>query len=241
MTAPIQRPGEWRTLGDHEKRIRILEASPGGDEAGATVFCVGCYEVAAEFAECVNLIAGDCLDVAQVTIGQSNPSVSAVAGTDFEIGPYLCNYLAGFRVQTRYIGEIGGLSSQMHMWNGVGHDGAAPTSWTDMGVISDGTTHNIDTGWVTNTADPTGLGANGDPWQVWMGADNDSVLFDGTIGAGEWCFRYVQVADLANVTPQPQIAGQILIALGTPPVWTLLDPGTAGQVLTMSGGVPTWV
>lgn len=242
MTAPIRRPSEWGTLGDHERRIRILEASPGGDGTGGVVYCVGCYEVSPEFAECVNLFPTLEIPIDEHTVLQGTLNPSGFTESETEVGPYLCNWLAGFRLQVRYAGIADGF--QTHLYGGVSHTlNTNPSLWTQMPtpVLSYFTPVSIDTGWVTIDYDPTGVGANSDPWYVWFGADNDSILFNATVGDGIFYFRWVHSSELVNMVPQPQTEGQILVASGSPLAWVALDPGTPGQVLTISGGgVPEW-
>lgn len=234
-------PSEIGILADVKERVRILEAVIPGDGGGTTV-CTGCFEIDPEFADCVDLTPGACVSFAQDVFPDGTPATRVVVGADIPIGPYLCNYQAGFRVQMRYVGDYGG--AQQRLWFGAGRDPsvAAGTQFQEVdGYFGiDFAPVPIDTGWITYEYDPTGVGASSDPWTLYLGGSNGSVLFDGYVGAGTMCMRYVQ-SDQIDPVPGPTAEGQILISLGSPPAWVRLDAGTVGQVLTIgAGGIPEW-
>lgn len=246
MTPRPDRPSEWGTIGEHEQRIRVLEAVDTGG-SGGTVYCVGCYEVDPAYAECVNLVPGDLVEITSHTVLQGTLNPSGFTESETFIGPYLCNWSAGFRLEVRYVGLADG--GQTHLWGGVSHtfnDDPGVTEWTELPtpLLPYISPTQVDTGWVTIVFDPTGIGNIGDDWWVWFGADNDSILFDATVGAGNFYYRWVSVFDSSNLTPQPQEEGQILVSVqvsGGVYKWVTLDPGTTGQVLTINGGgVPEW-
>lgn len=239
MTPRPDRPSEWGTIGEHEQRIRVLEAldTTGG---GGLVTCTGCYEVDPEFADCVDLTPGSCIDQAQVDPLTFNPAdPDDIGDARWACGPYGCNYAAGFRLQMRYIG----LNKRVALWVQPVPVGGTPDigEWTQMPTpIGNTTLIQIDTGWVTIPID-AGAPADTSLWEVVVGYTNGSALFDGTYGAGSLCGRWVSADDLANYVPQSQNAGDILVSVGSPPEWMILPAGTVGQVLTIgAGGLPEW-
>lgn len=246
MTARVERPEEWTVLDDHQRRIRALEsiAPPAG--GSSTVFCTGCFEVDPDLADCIDLAPAEAIPISAHTVAQGTLVPSGFSESETACGNYRCNWDADFRLQVRYVGLYDGL--QTHLYGGVSHvfnTYPGSTEWTLLPtpVVGYFSPTDIDTGWVTIDFDPSGIGDQSDPWWVWFGADDDSVLFDATVGAGTFYFRWVNVADLANQVPQPLAEGQILVSVasGGGFEWQLLEPGTTGQVLTISaGGVPEW-
>lgn len=246
MTARVERPEEWTVLDDHQRRIRALESIVPG-EGGTISYCTGCYDVDPDLAYCIDLAPGQAIPISAHTVLQGTLFPSGFSESETACGNYRCNWDAGFRLQVRYVGIYDGL--QTHLVGGVSrvfNTYPGSSDWTSMPtpVVGYGSPTDIDTGWVTITFDPSGFGNEDDPWWVWFGADDTSILFDATVGAGTFYFRWVNVADLANQVPQALAEGQILVSVDNGAgafEWQLLDPGTVGQVLTISaGGVPEW-
>lgn len=249
MTTRPNRPSEWLMLDDHQRRIRALEAVPPG-EGGGTVFCVGCYEVDPVYADCVDLFPGTFVEPTETVYPDNVPGTFAVTDAVIPVGPYLCNYLAGFRLQGRFQGYYSGIQQRLYI-SAVHDPDVPPTTlaWEDMlGQIlpPDLSDTYIDTGWITFLGDPTGAGSNSDDWTLYLGSSNGSVLFSGVIAPSssdpsKFLMRYVSSEDAANATPAPIEEGEILVAGGSPLQWTRLAPGTVGQVLTIgAGGSPEW-
>lgn len=240
MSGRVARPTETDILADAVKRIRILEAVVPEIGGGGTVFCIGCYEVPAEFAECIDLTPGTYEDLGPLNETASNPSVAPVTDSEMPVGHYQCNYFAGFRVEvTLHLSITAGNSTQTRFWAGLSPDPGAPSTWTQLTNFADNPYE------VTVTKlldlDPTGIGDPTDIWNVWLGVNNPSILF-GTIWSARFSFRWVNVNDPIP-PPSPELVGQILVAVAGPDgaVWALLDPGTVGQVLTIgAGGEPEW-
>lgn len=243
MSGRVNLPDPTLTLANAVERIRILEAlvPVTGGGGGGVSFCTGCWDIDPDFANCVDLFGADEIPVDETVIPQGQTGVSPVGGTFLQIGPYECNYAAGFRVQGRYTGLFG--EGQGHLYMGVAHDGGTPGAlgWQLFADAQFDPAANTDTGWVTFDIDPGGSGNLNDPWQFWLGATNTSVLFDSQVGPGKWHFRYIStLEDGPNTIPAPTVPGQLLVSNGSPPVWTLIDPGTPGQVLTMGAVLPDW-
>lgn len=241
MSGRVNLPDPTLTLANAVERIRILEALvPTTGGGGGTSFCTGCWDIDPEFANCVDLFASNFVEVPLTVIAQGSPAPSPVGDSFIEVGPYLCNYGAGFRLQGRYVGE---LKSPVAIYMGAAHDGGTPGAlgWTPFPLVATDPAGPADTGWTTFDINPTGEGGVNDPWQFWLGASNPSILFDGQVGAGDFYFRYINsLEDGPNTIPAPTMKGQLLVSNGTPPVWTLIDPGTPGQVLTMGAVLPDW-
>lgn len=242
MTAPVTRPDEARTIANLMERVRALEAViPGAGGNGCcdpTVVNPGNVVIDDQFADCVGL-GGSGITFPD-TVVTFTPAPAELGATRFPIGPYRCNYEAGFRLQMGFAGNyerIGLYGQIFHLNVPIG----AP--WiisTPPGVTTPTIIH---TPWATAPPDPSGTGALGDAWQAAIYVQNGSIINNGLIG-GSLYSRYVPAGDHdAGGVPPPTAVGQMSIsrAGGTGFYWELLPAGTAGQVLTMSAGVPTWV
>lgn len=73
---------------------------------------------------------------------------------------------------------------------------------------------------------------NGQLWKF-VSATNDYQLSTDAGGA-----ETLSISDLTDVDPMTEVAGDLLTVAGTS--WTKLAIGSAGQVLTVAGGLPTW-
>src|SRR6185295_9457339 len=129
MTARVDRPAIENTVSNIHERVRILEAIvPQGGGSGSTTICTGCYDIDPEFADCVELTGGKCVVIANHPVLSFNPTDPDVfVESANAVGPYLCNYQAGFRVQVRYVGPL----KRAALWGSVAHDPSTPgaTDW----------------------------------------------------------------------------------------------------------------
>lgn len=245
MSPRVERPDIDLSMGNAIERIRILESMVPA--AGSLRACTGCFDVDPEFADCIDLDFNACTDLDEYS-GLGLAASPVPVDNNFPaplVGPYLCNYGAGFRMQVRInaMFSAGVGLPNVAVWANIVHGTGSPgaTGWTKVYTTDSPTPVLIDTGWVNLYTDPTGVGSLGDDWYLWLGYTNTSIIFQGQIGPGAWCWRYIDEGTAAQMTPLPQEAGDILIATGSPLAWTILKPGTAGQKLTMSGGLPAWV
>lgn len=145
--------------------------------------------------------------------------------------------------------SYGGKLKQAQLSFGVARGATPPTAgqWSQAPTPPGLTTYeNVATGSVIIDYDPAGDGDPEDVWFGYLGYTNGSFLVDGEI-QGKFSAQYISGDAIYNGTPQPQLEGQILVAI---PVglgnevfkWVTLDPGAVGTVLTINGtGVPEWM
>lgn len=178
-----------------------------------------------------------CIAIAQHTT-TFQPAPGITASDEFnDIGTYRAWYDLGYRLQVKYAGEYkrDGLSADIWL-NGVHQAYYAIPHPSSATVIT------IDTGWFTVAHDP--LTANAAlPWQIYLAVDNGSILSDGQIGAGTWCFQYVLSTDLvtplrhivtktANYTVTAEDEVVLMDATGGAKTITLITGPAPGQYYT---------
>lgn len=239
--------------GDTEERIREAFARIRALEEDATIgtiinqFQQGCcnpvivnpgdIEIDPQYVDCIDLQVGSdgALGVA-VPPGQQTYMPFSIP-----VGNYQCNYDAGFRLQmTLFYHGVDIITPHIYY-----STSATPGQGTGDTILIDapspgggGFTGYFGSGWVTFESSP----AAGQlvPYYATCSFSTGNGLSDGTIILAALAIRWILSGTAEQVLPWPTVVGQMIVTLDGA-TWTILGPGTAGQVLTMSGGVPTWV